>query len=82
MIAENAKVHRDQQALFSNEKNKTHFNSILTTHLQDIGHHVEVCRGDADTLIVSSSLEFAPGQIVTVVAENTYIFVIFILVYH
>ena len=52
VIAENAQVHRDQQALFSNEKNKTNFISLLTTHLRGIGHHVEVNRGDADKLIV------------------------------
>ena len=32
VIAENAQVHRDQEALFSNEKNKTNFISLLTTH--------------------------------------------------
>ena len=66
VIAENAQVHIDQQALFSNEKNKTNFISLLTTHLRGIGHHVEVSRGDADTLIVSNALEFARnGQTVT-----------------
>ena len=34
VIAENAQVHRDQQAFFSNEKNKTNFISLLTTHLR------------------------------------------------
>ena len=59
VIAENAQVHRDQQAFFSNEKNKTNFISLLTTHLRGTGHQVEVSCGDADTLIVSGALEFA-----------------------
>ena len=50
VIAENAQVHRDQQALFSNEKNKTTFISLLTTHLRGVGHPVEVSCGDADSL--------------------------------
>ena len=58
VIAENAQVHRDQQAFFSNEKNKTNFISLLTTHLRGIGHQVEVSCGDAYTLIISSALEF------------------------
>ena len=44
VIAENAQAHRDQPALFSNEKNDTNSISRLTTH--------EVSRGDADALIV------------------------------
>ena len=48
VIAENApQVHRDQQAFFSNEKNKTNFISLLTTHLRGTGHQVEVSCGDA-----------------------------------
>ena len=42
VIAENAQVHIDQQAFFSNEKNKTNFISLLTTHPRGIGHQVEV----------------------------------------
>ena len=81
LIAENAQVHRDQQAFFSNENNKTNFISLLTTHLRSIGHHVEVSRGDADTLIVSSALEFARnGQAVTGVAKDTDVLIM--LVYH
>ena len=81
VIAENAHVHRDQQALFSNDKDKTNFISLLTTHLLGIGHQVEVSCGDADTLIVSSVLEFAwSGQTVTVVAEVTDVLIM--LVYH
>ena len=75
VIAENAQAHRDQQAFFSNEKNKTNFISLLTTHLRGIGHQVEVSCGDADT----SALEFAwNGQ--TVVAEDTDVLIM--LVYH
>ena len=74
MKAEKAQVHiLYQQALFSNEKNKTHFISPLKTHLNDIGHRVEVNRGDADTLIISNSLEFVQnGQ---TVAEDTCLLV-------
>ena len=66
---------------FSNEKNNTNFISLLTTHLRGIGHQVEVSCGNADTLIVSSALEFAwNGQTVTVVAEDTDVLIM--LVYH
>ena len=44
VIAENTQAHRDQPALFSNEKNETNSISLLTKH--------EVSRGDADALIV------------------------------
>ena len=47
VIAENAQVHRDQQAFFSNEKDKTNFISLLTTHLRGIGHQVEVSCGES-----------------------------------
>ena len=79
VIAKNAQVHRDQQAFFSNEKNKTNFISLLTTHLRGTSHQVEVSCGDADTLIVSSALEFAwNGE--AVVAECTDVLIM--LVYH
>ena len=71
VIAENTQVHRDQQAFFSNENNKTNFISLLTRHLRSIGHQVEVSRGDADTPIVSTALEFARnGQTVRVVQKT------------
>ena len=72
LIAENAQVHKDQEALFSNKKNETKYISLLRMHRQDIGHRVEGSRGDADTIIVSSALKFARnGQTVTFVAEAT-----------
>ena len=81
MIAEHAKVHRDQPLFFSNENNETNFICLLTTHLRDIRRHVEVIRGDVDTLIVASALGFAHnGQTVTFVAEYTYVLIM--LVYH
>ena len=81
VIAENAHVHKDQQTFFSNEKNKTNVISLPTTHLRDISHHVEVSRGDADALIVSSAVEFARnGQTATVVAEDRDVSIM--LVYH
>ena len=81
VIAENAQAQSDQPALFSKEKNETNCISLLTTHLRDTGRHVEVSRGDVDTLIVCSAPEFTQnGQIVTVVAEDTYVLIL--LVYH
>ena len=44
------KVHTDQLAFCSNEKNETNFSCRLTTH-RDIGRHLEVSRGNADILI-------------------------------
>ena len=79
VIAENTQVHIDQQAFFSDEKNKTNLISLLTTHLRGTGHQVEVSCDDAYTLIVYSALEFAwNGR--TVVAEDTDLLIM--LVYH
>ena len=52
VIAENANVHRDEPALYTNDKNEANVISLLTTHFRDIGRHVEVSRGDANALIV------------------------------
>ena len=58
VLTENVQVHRDQQAFFSNESNKTQLFSLLAKHLQTIGHRVQISNGDADTSIVSRALEF------------------------
>ena len=66
---------------FQMRRRNTNFISLLTTHLRGIDHHVEVSRGDADTLIVSSALEFARnGQTITVVTTDTDVLIM--LVYH
>ena len=49
--------------------------------MQTYGHHIEGSCGDADTIIVSSALEFARNdQIVTFVAKHTAVLIM--LVYH
>ena len=53
MIAENALVHREQPASFSNEKNDPNLISILTTHLRDIGR---VSHGNVEPDISSTEL--------------------------
>ena len=78
VIAENAHVHRDQQAFFSNEKNKTNFVSLLTTHLWGTGHQVE----EAVVMQIHSLYPVRLNSLgmVTVVAEDTDVLIM--LVYH
>ena len=75
MISENARAHKDQEAFFANDQNKSQFISLLAKHLEAIGHCIKISKDDADTLIVSSALEFAHnGQTVTVLSEDTDVF--------
>ena len=81
VIAENAKVHTEINQRYFQRTTRPILFCLLTTHLRDIGRHVEVIHGDVDTLNVASAPEFAHnGQTVTVVAEYTDVLIK--LVYH
>ena len=47
-----------QQAFLANSNNKEGFIELVTRVLSSNGHNVLQCRGDADTLIVSTFLDF------------------------
>ena len=76
VIAENMDAHPSQHLFLSNEKNKTAFISLLTKCLSEEGYKVIQAKEDADTLIVSTAIEYAKsGFHVTVVAEDTDVLV-------
>ena len=71
----------DQAKFLANEKNKSQFVSILGRYLQEDGHTVISCRGDADTVIAKRALVLAAeGVDVDVVCTDTD--VLCLLVYH
>ena len=73
--------YKDQKAIFFNIANKVGFIATVTDHLQANGHIVKQAQADADTLIVSTALDFAKNQqAVEVVTNDTDILVM--LLYH
>lgn len=70
-----------QEMFLKNEKNKSQLISLLSSHLTREGHDIRNSDGDADTLIVSTALEYASkGKEVVVVASDTDILVL--LMFH
>ena len=61
-VTETSRSHKSQEAFFSNEKNKTQFIELLADFLQSKGHTTKCSDGDADTLIVSTALNFAKND--------------------
>ena len=80
LVGTSAKAHADQEAFLSNTGNKTQLIKMLSSHLQSLGHVTKISEGDADTLIVSTAMDYATGGQAAVVAEDTDIFVM--LLYH
>ena len=73
--------YKDQEAFFANIANKVGFIAMLTDHLQANGHIVKQAQADANTLIVSTALDFAKNQqTVEVIANDTDILIM--LLYH
>ena len=65
-----------QSQFLPNRNNKERFISSLALVLQEHGHQVTICPGDADLTIVESALKMAnDGSHATVVADDTYILV-------
>lgn len=70
-----------QSSFLCNENNKQKFVDLLTGHLLSRSYKVVQAHDDADTLIVSTALEFArSGRSVTVVANDTDVLVL--LIFH
>ena len=65
-----------------NSKNKAKFIELLSNHLANDGHDIRNSKGDADTLIVSTAIQYTKKQDneVVVVANDTYILPL--LIYH
>ena len=65
-----------------NSKNKAKFTELLSRHLANDGHDIRNSKGDADTLIVSTAIQYTKKQEneVAVVANDTDILVL--LIYH
>jgi len=72
----NKPVFKDQTAFLANEVNKRQFVAFLMLSLQSAGYMVEQANDDADTAIVSSALDVAKKQPVTVVTNDTDILVL------
>lgn len=66
--------------LFSNERDKSQFITLLNHYLQASNQIVHQSAGDTDTETVANSLQYALGTEVTVVVEDTDILVL--LMYH
>ncbi|KAG1668548.1 Protein FAN [Nymphon striatum] len=80
IITENNEVPYTKERFLSNSHNKTQLISFLADHLTLDGQAVHVCRGDADTKIVSTALEVANDSTTIVVADDTDVAVM--LLYH
>ena len=67
----------NRDPFLKNDKNKVAFIQLLSEHLQNSGYRVLESDGDADVLIVQTAIKFASeGQEVSVIAEDTDIFVL------
>ena len=81
-ISESMEAHVNQQTFLSNERNKSQFISLLSHFLEADAQVVDICSGDADTMIVTCALQYATQgtKEVTVVADDTDVLVL--LMYH
>ncbi|KAG1670492.1 Sulfotransferase family cytosolic 2B member 1 [Nymphon striatum] len=80
IITEDNEVPYTKERFLSNSHNKTQLISFLADHLTLDGQAVHICRGDADTKIVSTALEVANDSTTIVVADDTDVAVM--LLYH
>ena len=80
IIREDNEVAFSKERFLSNHHNKSELISLLADHLTENGQHVHVCKGDADTKIVSTTLEVAKSSPVIVVVDDTDVAVM--LLYH
>ena len=79
-IMEDNEAPYTRERFLSNKHNKTQLISLLSSNLRSDGQMVHVCKGDADTKIVSTALEVAHNSPVIVVADDTDVAVM--LLYH
>ena len=80
VVNEENRVPYHKERFFSNPHNKSSLISYLSTRLNDDGHNVHVCTGDADTKIVFTALDVSKRNATTVVAYDTDVAVM--LLYH
>ena len=71
MIKDENEVPYNKERFLSNKHNKIELISLLSEYLKTNGQNVHVCKDDADTKILSTSLEIAQESPVTVVAGDT-----------
>ena len=79
-VESSTEAHQNQDAFLKNDHNKKQLIAILSHHLRDMGHDVRNSDSDADTLTVSTALEYALNENVTVITDDTDILVL--LMYH
>ena len=72
----NTKVTTSSETFLQNLHNKVAFISLLVQHLKDAGFESVQSKGDADTLIAKTALEYAVDDTVTVSAQDTDILII------
>ena len=61
LVGTSVKTHADQEAFLSNTGNKTQLIKMLSSRLQSLGHVTKINEGGADTLIVSTAMDYANG---------------------
>ena len=72
----NLQTRESQHIFLSNDHNKSRFIDLLSEHLVNAGHQVKKSNDDADTLIVSTTIDMAiAGKNVITVADDTDVLV-------
>ena len=72
-----------QQVFLANSNNKQCFIELLVRALSSNGHNVLQCRGDADTSIVSTVVDFAcAGETVCLIAADTDLLIMLIYMWN
>ena len=79
-IREDNEVPYSRERFLANTHNKTQLISFISDNLTEDGQRVYVCKGDADTKIVSTALDIAKNSPAIVVADDTDVAVM--LLYH
>lgn len=80
VVKEENQMPYHKERFLSNPRNKSRLISYVSTRLNDDGHSVYICTGDADTMIVSTALDVSKRNATTVVADDTDVAVM--LLYH
>ena len=73
-------AYKEKGTFLANTKNKNAFVKFLIAHLKDNNFVVQQAIDDADTLIVHEAIQQAAENVVSVIANDTDIFIM--LLYH
>ena len=68
---EENEIPYSKERFLSNNYNKSQLISLFSEYLANDGQMVHICRGDADTKILSTALELSKGSNVIVVPDDT-----------